>query len=128
MNNPNQIYTDIELDTEVMTASNHRLIQMLIDKCLQHIQLAKAHIVNKDIKKKHHAISKAADIINYLRTCLNVEEQQTKELAVLLESIYNHLEKSLLQATLKNDIEYLDHAHAVLSNIKSGWDQIATPS
>ena len=126
MNSTSQLYSDIELTTEVMTASNHRLIQMLFDKCLQHIYLSRNHILAQDYQSKRYNISKAADIVNYLRTCLNFEDKQAADLVTLLDSLYVFLEKSLLQATLKNETQYLDQAEKVLSIVKSGWDGIAS--
>lgn len=120
-----QLYSDIELTSEISTASDHRLIQLLLDKCLQHIRLSKIYIVEKDITKKYHAINKAKDIVVYLRSCLNFENENAKELADLLDSLYQFLEISMLKAALKNDVTYLEQAEAVLFNIKSGWDGIA---
>lgn len=125
MNATTELYSDIELTTEVMTASSHRLIQMLIDKCLQQVRLAKTFITEKDIHKKHKAISKAADIINYLRTCLNFDDEKARDLSNLLDSIYIFIEKSLLEASLKNDVWYLDQSETVLTILKSGWDGIS---
>ena len=120
-----QLYSDIELETEVMTASNHRLIQMLIDKSLQHMKIAIVAMAEKDVPRKNKAISKAANIINYLRTCLNFNDERTVELATLLDSIYVFIEKSLLNATLRNDAHYVEQAEKVITILKSGWDGIA---
>jgi flagellar secretion chaperone FliS len=119
-----QMYSSIEMDTEVMSASGHRLIQLLLDKSVHEIQSAKMAIQKHDLPKKHAAIARAQDIINYLRACLDFKDA-TNDLAGLLDSIYAFLEKSLLLATLKDDIEFLNQAELVLSNIKEGWDGIA---
>ena len=120
-----EVYQDIELTTEVMNASEHRLIQMLMVKCLQKIRLAKTYITKENLKQKHKAINHAADIIAYLRTCLNFEDPTAIEMSKLLDSIYEYLAKSLLAATLKNDVQYLELAEKALANIKLGWDGIA---
>lgn len=122
MNNSFEIYGDIELDSDVMTASNHRLIQLLFEKCMKQIQQAKIHIINKNIKQKHATIQKANDIVIYLREILNVEDESTKKIAGLLDSVYESVGKALLYATLNNDIDYLDHAYKLLTTIKEGWD------
>lgn len=124
MNNPFQVYSDIELSSDIMTASNHRLIQLLFEKCLQQIQMAKMHIMNKDLKQKHQAISRAMDIVTYLRSILNVTDQHTQELAKLLDTVYEAVGKGLLYATLNDDVDYLDHAYKLLTTVKSGWDGI----
>lgn len=120
-----QVYSDIELSTEISTASGHRLIQMLFDACLQQIRMGKVYIAEKNIQKKYASLSMAKDIVIYLRACLNFEDAEAKELCALLDSLYNFLEKNILQAALQNDVSFLDEAETVLSNIKSGWDGIA---
>lgn len=124
MTNSSALYTDIELSTEVMSASGHRLIQMLLEKCLQQINVAKSAIENKNIAKRNQAISRANDIVTYLAMCLNFQDEQTREIASLLATNYSIVEKCLLNAMLKNDIGYLDIGHTVIANIKEGWDQI----
>ena len=119
------MYSDIELDTEVMGASPHRLVQMLIDKCLQRIQLAKTAIENKDIKQRHYAISKASETVDYLRLCLNFEDEKARELSQQLDNVYVILQTCLLHATLENNIAYLNTGIIVISNIKEAWDKIA---
>jgi flagellar protein FliS len=126
MINSHQIYSDIEVNSDVTTASSHRLIQLLFNKCIEQIQFAKSSIVNKDVNKKYYSISKAVDIINYLRFCLNKEDTSADEMVNLLTGIYVFLESHLMQGSLKNDTEYLDQVINILTSIKSGWDEIAT--
>lgn len=117
------LYNEIELD-EVMSASSHRLIQMLYDRCLYHMRMAQLALNEKRFDKKRHAISKASDIVVYLRSCLNFEAQDAKDLSRLLDSIYASIEKRLLLTTIKNDPLYLDDAINALQAIKEGWDAI----
>ena len=125
MNNAYQTYNEIEVSSEVLTASNHRMVQMLMEKCLQQIQLAKIAVANSDLQNKRKTIAKAGEIVSYLRDCLNFKEPEAQKLAELLDSLYDFMAKNFLQATLRNDISFLDQAHAVLSNIKEGWDGIS---
>ena len=118
-------YSDIELSTEILTASGHRQIQLLIDKCLQHIQSAKQFIIEKQTAKKHEAIAKALNILTYMRSILNYQNTEAKVLSTLLAVIYASSEKNLAIANLKNDPSYLDHVQTALSGIKEGWDGIA---
>ncbi|RDI39952.1 flagellar export chaperone FliS [Aquicella lusitana] len=124
MNTSPAIYSEIEITTEVMSASRHRLIQMLFEKCLQQIQLAKAFVSSNEMDNRNNCIKKANEIILYLRACLNFQEKSAVDLANLLDSNYVFIEKCLLNAMLKNDEAYLDIALIVINNIKSGWDEI----
>lgn len=125
MNRGNRAYNEIGLTTDIMTASSHRLIQLMLDKCLQHIESAKTFINNNMSVQRNDAITKSLEIIKYLRVCLNHTDGTAKEMSRLLDSLYGHLLRQLIQANAKNDIECLDHAKQILNNIKSGWDGIA---
>ena len=124
MTNSPSIYTDIELSTEIMSASDHRLIQLLFEKFLQHMQIAKMGIQNNERNSRNNAITKAYDIIVYLRSCLKFEDEEMKNFSEQLDSSYIMIQKCLLNATLKNDDEYLELASMMMTNIKSGWDEI----
>jgi flagellar protein FliS len=125
MQNPNQAYREIELSTEVMTASAHRLIQIMLERALQNIEFAKTYIQQKEINAKSQLIIKTLDIVEYLRLCLNHSDEKSKEMSKLLDSLYAFLQNNLRQANMTNDPEYLDKAKAVLVDIKAGWDGIA---
>lgn len=124
MNQSYQVYQDIGLSTEVMSASPHRLIQFLFEKGLSQIQEAKKAILNKDAKKKQTAISGAMRVIVCLRECLNMQDQHVLEFSKQLDTTYELIGKNLLFATLYENAEYLDLADTALSNVKSGWDGI----
>lgn len=118
-------YSDIELTTEVMSASPHRLVQMLYEKFLHHMEIAK-NSMGKNKEVANTSIKKASDIVAYLRECLKADNDETRKVAEQLDSSYVIVEKCLLNATIKKDKEYLDIAAMVIANIKSGWDQIGS--
>lgn len=118
-------YNDIQVETDVMSASNYRLIQLLMEKCLQHIAAAKIHMDSNDLMQKHTAIKKSLDILDYLRICLNFKEPKAHEISSQLDALYAYLEKNLVQANIDNNVTYLDEATQLLSTIKEGWDGIA---
>lgn len=118
-------YRDIELNTEIMTASKHRQIQMLFDKCFQQIYSAKIFLAENNVSKKLKSVANALDIIGYLRCCLNFTDPKALEMSNLLNSLYAYSEKKLVLGNLKNDPTFFDQALSVLSEIKTGWDGIA---
>lgn len=124
MSNASKLYREIEVNSEALAASPHRLVQMLLEKCVQQIHLAKTHIANNDVKLKHRTIARASEIVDYLRLCLNFEDKRTEKLAKQLDELYQFLERSLLLATLEDNADYLEKAKLVLGNIKEGWDGI----
>ncbi len=41
-----------------------------------------------------------------------------------LDRLYDYMERQLLQANLKNDVNILDEVSSLLKEIKVGWDAI----
>ncbi len=117
-------YDTIAAETEVLDASPHRLIQLMFNRCLQQMQLAKHFIERKEINKKCEAIAKAHDIVIHLRAALNHDEPNAKQLSEKLNNVYQYIEKCLFKANLRNDLASLDDAIAKLMPIKTSWDNI----
>ncbi len=125
MKSSSQLYSEVEISSEVLGASAHRRVQMLIDKCFQAVKDAKNAIANSDIQKKQQAITNASEIVSYLRVCLNFQDKRAEALANQLDALYEMMQKNFLQATLYNDEKYLEQTQIMLQNIKEGWDGIA---
>jgi len=124
MNNQIEMYNDVELTSEVMSASSHRLIQLLFENVLQRMKLAKLTMINNNHNEKLKHLSKACSIFEYLRLCLKAEDKKSQELTELLSLIYIRSEKNLFYAGLKNDVSYIDETILMISNVKEGWDGI----
>jgi flagellar protein FliS len=120
-----QMYSDVEANTEVMAASTHRQIQLLMDKCLQHMDTAKFCIEHKQYVNKHQSIGKAIEILHYLRLCLNFKNAEALALSEQLDALYAFIGANLLKASLKNEISFIDQARQSLVTIQSGWNEIA---
>lgn len=119
-----KVYDSIALETEVVDASPHRQIQMLYEKAIQHILLSKRYIEEGVVASKWVSMTKAREIISYLRTILNYEDPQSKELSEKLEIIYSYIEAQLTHANMKNETAYLDRALHQLTQLKASWDAI----
>lgn len=115
-------YGKVNVQTGIMSASPHRLIQMLLDGALGKISQAKGHILRNDVGQKGEAISTAVSIIGGLRDSL--DHEQGGSIAVNLDQLYEYMTNRLMEANLKNDISVLDEVHNLLGEIKSGWDAI----
>ncbi len=115
-------YRHNSLHGGVAGASPHRLVTMLMEGALEKILTAKGFMAAGNIAKKGEQISWAISIIDGLRSCLDIEVGG--EFAQNLSSLYDYMERRLLQANLENSSEILDEVGQLLIEIKLGWDAI----
>lgn len=117
-----QAYQRVNTQTSITDADPHKLIQLLYNGALERINMAKARIQAKDYGGKAKLINKAIEIVGGLRSFLDLE--QGGDLAARLESLYEYMERTLLEASMKNDVAKLDEVAGLLRSIKEGWDGI----
>lgn len=122
MMNGLEIYSNIGAFSEVLGASGHRQIQMLLDKLLVRVHQASLAIDNNDVSKKCTSLSAANDIVVYLRDCLNFSAD--KALATRLDKIYAHLEKQLFTANASNSKPPLENCSEIINNLKTWWAKL----
>ena len=91
-----QAYQRVNTQTSITDADPHKLIQLLYSGALERINMAKARIQAKDYGGKAKLINKAIEIVGGLRSFLDLE--QGGELAARLESLYDYMERTLLEA------------------------------
>ncbi len=125
MNNKSAIqkYTRSSREADVAAASPHRLIQMLLEGALEKIAIAKGHMERKEIAQKGKSISWAIDILDGLR--MSLDQEAGGELAANLDSLYDYMSVTLLEANKDNSPEKLNEVSVLLGSIKSAWDRIA---
>ncbi len=57
-------YGEIEVSSEVMSASSHKLIQLLMNKCLQQIQLAKVNMTANEMRNVMQLLKNQQILLN----------------------------------------------------------------
>jgi len=115
-------YQQVNAQTSIVDADGHKLIQLLYSGALERINMAKARMLAKDYAGKGQLISKTIEIVGGLRGFLDMEKGG--EIAEQLENLYEYMERRLLQANLKNDVEILDEVAGLIREVKEGWDGI----
>ena len=124
MSNPAAAYRKAGIESQVDTASPHRLVQMLFEGALLAISTASAHMAAKNIARKGESLSKAIEIIDGgLRACL--DKQVGGQLAERLGALYEYMCARLVHANLKNDQAALKEVAGLLGELKSAWEEIA---
>jgi flagellar protein FliS len=116
-------YRQVNSASLVESASPHKLIQMLMQGCLQRLAEGKGALQRNDIAAKGLAISKAIDIIAGLQSSLN-KNVQGSTLPQQLDALYDYMQQRLLQANIKNDPAMLDEVAGLMRTVKEGWDGI----
>lgn len=117
-----QAYQRVNTQTSITDADPHRLIQLLYNAAIERINMAKARMQAKDFEGKGKLIGKAIEIIGGLRAFLDFDKGG--ELASRLEALYDYMGRTLLEASIKNDVAKLDEVLTLLRSVKDGWDGI----
>lgn len=116
-------YQRINVETGVVQADPHRLVDMLFDGLLHNIAAARGALARGDIKAKCQHISTAVRILEEgLKGSLNLQEGG--ELAANLQRVYDYCVVRLTQANVRNDDGALQEVAKILSPIADGWKQM----
>lgn len=116
-------YQTVNTQVQVLDASPHRLIQMLMEGGLTRLAQAKGAIERGQLTLKGDVLGKAIAIIGGLRSSLDL--QNGGELAHNLDSLYDYMIRRLSRANSSNDPALVEEVSSLLREIKSGWDGIA---
>ena len=120
-------YSQVGLETGVMSASPHKLISMLLEGAMSSISDARKHMLAGNIEAKSNAITKAMNIIGEgLKGSLDL--RKGGEIAIHLYSLYSYMSGRLFLANLKNQPEMLDEVTTLLEQIHDAWSQISPAS
>ena len=120
--NPSQAYVETQANTAIMDANPHRLIELLFDGAQDKLSVAKGAAERGDRKVRAEAIAKVMEIVSELQGVLNMEAGG--EIAERLEALYAYINTSLAAANLTGDVEKLNEASALLSEVQEGWTGI----
>jgi len=115
-------YNQVAVQTDVNTASPHKLIQMLMEAALDKIAKAKGLIANKQIAEKGHQLGTVVSIIDALKASL--DHSVGGEISQNLDALYDYMIRKLTEANVSNDTTLLDEVANLLKDVKSGWDSI----
>lgn len=119
-------YVDVGVESSVISADPHKLIQLLYQGALLSIAAAKNHMLRKEIASKGKSISQAISIIDSgLRASLNKEVGG--ELAKNLDALYEYMSRRLFHANLHNDSAALDEITGLLVELRGAWESIRKP-
>jgi len=116
-------YNQVGVQSEVLDASPHRVIQMLMSGALDKIAIAKGALERDELNAVGSNISWAISIIDGLR--MSLDKSLDNDIVNNLDSLYEYMNTTLLEANIQKDVQKLDEVGKLLSEIKAGWDAIA---
>lgn len=119
-------YRKVGVQSNVETATPHKLIEMLLDGALSKLHLARGLMEQKQIAAKGEQISWALAIIDGLKAALDLTAGG--EVAANLDALYDYLMRRLVVANLDNDVAVLDEVARLLNEIRLGWNGIRQQS
>ena len=107
-------------NSKILTASPAELTLMLYEGAIKFCNIAIAGIEQKDIQKAHTNIVKAERIINHLRITLDMKYPVAQD----FERIYEYLDRRLVMANMKKDIEILEEVLTHLRSVRDTWKEV----
>ena len=116
VNNPYQSYQQ----NSINTASPGELTLMLYNGCLKFIRLAKTGIAEKNIEVKNTNLLKAQKIVQELMVTLNLDHEVSKNMM----SLYDYLNRRLIEANIKSDAAILDEVEEFITEFRDTWKQV----
>ena len=119
---PAMAYQTVSKQSEILGASPHKLIELLLAGASKNIDIASIAIENGDIESRGIGINKTIDIISELRSSLDLDKGG--EIAANLDRLYDYIGQALIDAHLNVDAQALDNAKRLVSDLLETWKQI----
>ena len=116
-------YQQIDTQSRIEDASPHRLIQLMMERALANIGLARSQMKEGKVAEKGNSISDAISIINGLQA--SMYHKADKRMSENFDALYAYMMRRLLEANLQNDDGILDEVAGLLRELKEAWDSIA---
>jgi flagellar protein FliS len=116
-------YHRVGVETSVVDADPHRLVELLFDGYAEALVQAKGAMEKGQIEVKGKAISRAARIVDEgLKAGLNLE--QGGRLAADLRDLYEYVSMRLVLANVRNDAAILDECARLIEPLRQAWKDI----
>lgn len=120
----NSAYTAVSLDSQINGATPHQLIVLLYDGAINAMKRAEIYFQSGNIPRRGEMISRAINIIdNGLRAGL--DHEKGGQIAEELESLYEYISRTLLEANVTKSGEKLPHLIALMTEMSETWQAIA---
>ena len=117
-----QQYANTYVETAASEATPHKLVEMLYEGVLKHLNLSKFFMEQKNYEKKSEHINKALRILNSLRQGVDLEKG--KEVGGNLFDLYDYCYRRAFEASSKNSAVMLDEVMQLIKGLDEAWKQM----
>lgn len=117
-----QQYASNYVETAVSEATPHKLVEMLYEGALKHLNLTKVFIEQKNLEKKAEHANKALAIINALRAGVDLDKGQ--EVGENLYDLYDYCYRLLFKASSQNSAEGINEVTGLIKELSEAWKQM----
>lgn len=101
----------------------HRLISMLFDGAAEHLMRAIGHTERSEVAAKGECLGRVLSIIDTLNASLD-HSAGDGSIAANLASLYDYMERRLIEANLQNDADIMREVHGLICEVRDGWNAI----
>ncbi len=116
-------YSTTSVQTDVLSASPHKLILMLFDGAILALSRSKFAIENKILEEKIKQIAKAIDIIS-LGLKASLDTSIGGELASRLDALYDYMCARIVFSNATNTTAPIDEVLFLLKDLREAWAAI----
>jgi flagellar protein FliS len=106
-------------ENSVYTSSPEELTSMLYNGLIRFIMQGQLFIDEQNPEKANSSIVRAQDIINYLRSTLDMRYGLSHSLALL----YEYMSRRLIEANIKKDRGILEEVLGFAKDLRDTWQQ-----
>lgn len=100
-----------------------KLIHLLYERVLVHLELAEQGILTNDIKARGENLSKAIAIVSELHA--SITDADDSEAAGFLRSLYSAILLALPKVAISSDVKVVRQSHRYLSKLLAIWETTA---
>lgn len=110
------------LEMKIQTATPEMLTAMLYEGAIRFLKQAVNSIDKKDWHDVNANIVRAQDIVAELNVTL--DRSRGGDIAKNLATIYDYVNRRLIEANIKKDAGYINDCIGILSSLNSAWSEV----
>lgn len=107
------------IENAVKTAGPAKLIEMMYEKAVELLKDAKDALNKNDYITTNEKIKRTQDIVTELNISLDIEKGG--EIAKGLRSLYSYMYRTLIEATVKKDVQKIDEVLGYFEELLDAW-------